>query len=264
MKFAGKVTGSLIKPFAYLFIITLLIFIITNYIRVQTPSPGGIIQESYNQPIQKELSKAIKPFEISSIRNSKYLVTPKFEYEISGLVVSEHDTQGFSDISHEMWGDSLNIKDLCILFGDDLKTSNYKKMKFSNGDYVCYFNGPDDVFAAFNIYNISNNHILSGDQKLIDKIRTIKPGDQIRIHGYLASYSNTKGFSRGTSTTREDTGNGACETIYLTEVEIIKENVPQISQAYNWSKTLIPFEFASLILLILSNAYFTNNFYRQV
>ena len=50
------------------------------------------------------------------------------------------------------------------------------------------------------------------------------PGDEVRIKGVLANYQNTAtGFDRGTSISRTDTGNGACETIYVTDFEIAKE-----------------------------------------
>jgi hypothetical protein len=43
----------------------------------------------------------------------------------------------------------------------------------------------------------------------------------VRIRGYLAKYGHDQGFERGTSTIRTDTGNGACETIFITDYEII-------------------------------------------
>ncbi|MGI9235384.1 MAG: hypothetical protein ACR2RD_17260, partial [Woeseiaceae bacterium] len=39
--------------------------------------------------------------------------------------------------------------------------------------------------------------------------------------GYLASYSNAGGGKRGTSTTRTDTGDGACETVFVENFDII-------------------------------------------
>jgi hypothetical protein len=45
-------------------------------------------------------------------------------------------------------------------------------------------------------------------------------GDQIQISGMLAKYKNNQGFNRGTSITRTDTGNGACETIYVNDFQI--------------------------------------------
>lgn len=46
-------------------------------------------------------------------------------------------------------------------------------------------------------------------------------GDQIVLRGYLADYTNPKGYLRKTSITRTDTGNGACETIWVEQASII-------------------------------------------
>ena len=47
-------------------------------------------------------------------------------------------------------------------------------------------------------------------------------GDQVHFRGYLAEYSHGGGFKRGTSIVRTDTGNGACETVFVEDVEILK------------------------------------------
>ena len=54
-----------------------------------------------------------------------------------------------------------------------------------------------------------------------DTIEEIKIGDQIHIKGWLAHYQNPMGFERGTSTTRTDIGNGACETIWVEQISIL-------------------------------------------
>ena len=69
---------------------------------------------------------------------------------------------------------------------------------------------------------LSNNHLISDDEFLRDRVRDIQVGDQIRARGYLASYSSEKGGRRGTSTTRMDTGDGACETVFVERFEIVK------------------------------------------
>jgi hypothetical protein len=52
----------------------------------------------------------------------------------------------------------------------------------------------------------------------------MRVGDQVHFRGYLAEYSHHHGFAffRGTSTTRLDTGNGACETVFATDAEILR------------------------------------------
>jgi len=56
-------------------------------------------------------------------------------------------------------------------------------------------------------------------------------GDQIYFKGYLAEYAHSnRTFTRGTSTSRTDTGNGACETVYVEDYQILR----QANRAGDW------------------------------
>jgi hypothetical protein len=71
---------------------------------------------------------------------------------------------------------------------------------------------------------LANNHLLADRPSIVARLRSVRIGDQVRIRGALAEYSHNHGFAftRGTSVTRDDTGNGACETIYVQEVEVLR------------------------------------------
>jgi len=71
-------------------------------------------------------------------------------------------------------------------------------------------------------------------------------GDQIYLKGYLVRYAHDD-FQRGSSVTRNDAGNGACETIYLTDFKIIKEANAFWRLIYSYVKYLI---IASIIILL--------------
>ena len=74
-------------------------------------------------------------------------------------------------------------------------------------------------------------------------------GDQIYLKGYLSQYSHSNNsFNRGTSITRTDTGNGACETIYIEEYEILKKANPLWRNLYNLSKYCF---FLSVFLMLI-------------
>jgi len=79
-----------------------------------------------------------------------------------------------------------------------------------------------EAWESFDMYQLSNNHLISDDEFIRDRVRDIQVGDQIRVRGYLASYGSEKDGMRGTSTTRLDTGNGACETLFVERFEIIE------------------------------------------
>jgi hypothetical protein len=83
--------------------------------------------------------------------------------------------------------------------------------------------------------------LISADPFIRDRVAEIRVGDQIRVKGSLARYGAVGGGGlRGTSTTRDDTGDGACETILVDEFEIV---VPGFSA---WRATM----WASLAILV--------------
>ena len=69
---------------------------------------------------------------------------------------------------------------------------------------------------------LSNNHLISADERVRERVQDIRIGDQIRVRGSLAGYSSPGVNKRGTSTTRTDTGDGACETIYVERFDIVR------------------------------------------
>ncbi|MEL7373956.1 MAG: hypothetical protein AAGJ36_05790, partial [Pseudomonadota bacterium] len=93
---------------------------------------------------------------------------------------------------------------------------------FWNGIFTCNFSTRDRAaWNAFDQTEVSNNHIIADDARIRDRVDDVRIGDQIRVRGTLAAYISPNGSKRGTSTTRTDTGDGACETIYVDEFEIV-------------------------------------------
>lgn len=178
--------------------------------------------EVFQEPDQKT---GDLPEQFDATQNGyAYTVRPVAEYEIWGMVVSSHYAGSFLDITHEKAKDYLNIKDLCLLWGKNLETGAFRRLKFWNRDFTCFYSWTDPaVGQAFSPSHISNNHLITTDGSLRKKIKSVRRGDQVHFRGWLAAYGH-KGSSsmRGTSTTRNDTGGGACETVYVTGFEILQ------------------------------------------
>jgi hypothetical protein len=123
-------------------------------------------------------------------------------------------------------------------------------MRFTSDSWTCTYYWPNhEVGSRFNHTCLSNNHLLSHDESVTKSLLKTSPGDQIYLSGYLAEYSHSNGdFHRGTSTKRTDTGNGACETIYVEEYEILKTGNPFWRMTFTISKYVI---LLSLLLMII-------------
>lgn len=186
------------------------------------PSRASLAPQLHTDPLQ--FVTAAPAFKATAGKVD-YRIAPVADYEISGLVVSRHDSDAFWDWIHEASNDHLNVVDLCMVWGANAADGAYEKMSFSSGQFVCYVSINDaDAWQPQYLRALSNNHLLTEDAAVARQLRSLRVGDQVSLRGQLAEYSHQAGFAftRGTSTTREDTGNGACETIFVRDVSIIR------------------------------------------
>ena len=151
----------------------------------------------------------------------EYRVEPQYSYELYGLVVSYRQHDGESSM-HRWSNDHLNVADVCVVWSNTAFSPTLSKLDFWNGIFTCNVQTRDSVaWSNFKMNQLSNNHLISADPLIRDRVAQIRIGDQIRVKGSLARYGAVGGGLRGTSTTRDDTGDGACETILVDEFEIV-------------------------------------------
>ncbi|MCU0244561.1 MAG: hypothetical protein MUE80_07420 [Acidobacteria bacterium] len=198
-------------------------FVATLLMRHRLPGPDRILEPLLQAPVQTT-EDVPEPFDVTR-KDIVYTVTPLYSYELWGLVVSYHHSASFVDISHRQWKDFLNTKDVCVLWGRNVETGVYKRMRFRNRDFTCYYRYPDrETGELFTENALSNNHLLPADPLVAAAVKKARTGDQVRFKGWLVSYG-IKGspYARRSSTVRNDRGNGACEVVYVTEFEVLRE-----------------------------------------
>jgi hypothetical protein len=194
-----------------------------------------------DEPRQREIHE--RPL-VLPYAGVEYRVEPLYDYELYGLVVSYRQHDG-EDSMHRWSNDHLNVADVCVVWSDTAFSPTLGALDFWNGIFTCNVQTRDSVaWANFNMNQLSNNHLISADPFIRDRVAEVRVGDQVRIKGSLARYGAVGGGLRGTSTTRDDTGNGACETILVEDFEIV---VPGFSL---WRVTM----YAALALLIATLA----------
>ncbi len=185
--------------------------------------PGDIdyVPALDNEPKQTPTGK--RPFDVV-FNEVDYRVEPEYKYDITGMVVSYRHHNEDNSRMHALANDHLNMLDVCVVWGDNPANERLDKISFWNGLFTCNFKTRDpQAWDAFNLDQISNNHLLSDDEFIRRQVKKIRIGDQVRIRGYLAGYTSAGGSKRGTSTTRTDTGDGACETIYVEDFQVVRE-----------------------------------------
>jgi hypothetical protein len=67
----------------------------------------------------------------------------------------------------------------------------------------------------------ANNHVIAANDEVRKSIRGLRAGQIVTMDGYLVNAVGPEGRTWNSSLTREDTGNGACEIIYVEKMKVV-------------------------------------------
>ncbi|CAM2009183.1 hypothetical protein [Acanthopleuribacter pedis] len=211
-----------IRRFFYLALAGSILLFAYGYLTKGTlPGVDQVDEALFLEPVQEATVRA--PFELTYAGNS-YHVVPRAEYRLQGLVVTHNNITGFSDIYHD--SGSVDTKDICVVYGTNARSGVYLNSEFWSGAWTCYYR--TDLGFLFSNSHISNNHLITDRDALRRQIADIRIGDQVVVEGLLVDYNpiNQPRNVRGTSLTRDDTGNGACEVLFVENIEVLKKGTP--------------------------------------
>ncbi len=183
----------------------------------------NLLPEIAGYPQQNKISK--NPF-LKPCCKGPYCwkFSPLYDYDITGYVfgVSHKFTSKLKDVA---------AADIGFLWGENAVKKLYKDVKLRvlmDHYYVKWKAG-----GYFNMEDAANTHILSCDDDVFKKIKSIKIGDQVRLKGYLVNVKISKKLdetnprkimSWNSSITRKDKREGACEVMYINskkDIEIL-------------------------------------------
>lgn len=231
------------------FLVSLALYAGLFFRKPALPSPDNVLDAVREQEPRQEPA-ALDPITVP-IEEFTYTLTPRYRYELTGLVVSLYDADNWLDFTHK--NDPGNIKDICVAWGENIASGAYRTTKFWSGEFTCSWRWragePPVVNAA-----ASNSHLIPANVEIARRIKEIAIGDQIRMMGYLADYrvESAEGktlYTRSTSTTRDDAGNGACEIVYVTDVEILTKGSRAATRARRYAFWSMTGSFVSLVVL---------------
>jgi len=194
------------------------------------PQTTELLQQLYQDPIQTKTAKP--PFTLE-YANKRITIEPLANYEIWILITSLSDTNPFV-FGHER--DDINVRDLCGIWNKNLSPQLLPYLHTVNAQWTCYASFDGQGFASFHGAYLSNNHLISSDEAVREDIRNLHLGDQVYLKGMLVRYTqpNWGSFWRGSSLVRTDAGNGACETLYIEKLNVLKRSNVLWHSLYNF------------------------------
>lgn len=172
--------------------------------------------DTNEDPIQITTKK--KPFSLERGRY-KFTIKPLAAYEIHAQVKSRrtYDTD---------WTSLLSSIDLALAWGGLVSKIADKHIKYSQKKRWYYYNydGGSPYYKPYIRSHSSNHHILHANANVEKAVHSLKVKDKVRLKGYLVRVDGKSRFNERvwwkSSMTREDEGDGACEVLWVKEVQI--------------------------------------------
>jgi hypothetical protein len=240
----------------FVFFISILLFVFSFFWKGRLPDKKEILPLLYRDPVQTPTSDS--PFNVARAGKT-YHIVPVADYEQYGMVASYHNSSAWWDIYHKSWGDLINVKDICVIWGNNIVTEIYKKLTFRSASFhVEVRTKPGVPYGEWGKYRndcLSNNHLLADNPKINNLIMATEKGDQVYLRGWLVNYSiNNMGYRRS-SISRSDTGMGACEVIFVKEYKILKKANTEWRTIHQYSKYGILISIIFMLLCVIALPY---------
>lgn len=167
------------------------------------------------EPVQKQVTGVALP--VREFGKKRVFLTALAEYQLSGVLASKHAYRlGVMD--------RLSPWDYAVAWGGVPQL--FPWIKFSQSGRFCHYRYKPDapVDATYLQNHMSNNHLIPANSNIRRALRLGKTGMKVCLEGYLVQVrANQKGrvvYSWDTSLVRTDTGFGACELIYVTQLRL--------------------------------------------
>ena len=168
--------------------------------------PPGVLVAT--KPVQAELGGKSVPFQ-----KEDYTLTPLARFEIEARVLARENYR-FDR------GADLSPVDLALGWGPMSDSAVLDTIDISQRGRFYYwstdrFRIPRRVIETHS----ANMHLIPADGVIENQLDRVRPGHLVRLQGYLVEARANDGFRWRSSLTRDDTGNGACELIWVEQIE---------------------------------------------
>lgn len=171
------------------------------------PVTHGTGAVANNQPINQAVNQ-------NSFNVNGYRITPLESFEIEARVLStEHYSFGREA--------DLSPVDLALGWGKMSDEAILKDIKISQSNRFYFWHVDEFPIPRREIETQSANmHMIPADDAIASTLKSVKTGQVVKISGFLVRADANDGWHWKSSLTREDTGNGACEVVYVKSLTV--------------------------------------------
>lgn len=170
------------------------------------PLPGVLAAEA---PEQIDLDHG------AQLQRGDVTLTTRAHFDITARVLSRKDYS---------WGADADLipEDLALGWGRMSDSGVLAKIEITQSDRFYYWHVKEFPIPRREIETSSANmHMIPADAGVKRELEQVRQGQVVHIQGFLVDASRADGWHWNTSMTRDDTGAGACELVYVESLDFV-------------------------------------------
>ena len=168
--------------------------------------PHGPGEIAPDEPAQEDVD------DDSPFSHGDYELTPLASYSLVARVLARREY-------HRDAGASLAPLDLAIGWGPMSDSAVLDKLTFTQNNRFFFWRTREFPIPRRDIEtHATNMHLIPADDEVAAVLADIEPGHVVSLQGLLVAAKRRDGFRWRSSLSRSDTGNGACELMYVQSV----------------------------------------------
>jgi hypothetical protein len=167
--------------------------------------PGVLVPDA---PRQSALADA------PAFQHEDYLIQPLARYVLKARVLSRRDYRFDA-------GASLSQTDLALGWQRMSDSAVLERMRIEQGARWYIWRADVPPLPVGEITRSSaNTHMIAGNAAVAAALRRVRAGSVVRLEGLLVEASRDDGYRWRSSLSREDSGGGACELLWVERLEV--------------------------------------------
>jgi hypothetical protein len=169
-------------------------------------APGILAPDA---PLQVDLDSGER------LQRGDITLTTRARFELTARVLSREDYRYDA-------GASLAPEDLALGWGRMSDSAVLAKITISQSNRFYYWHVDEFPIPRREIETSSANmHMIPSDDTVRRSLERVRQGQLVHLTGFLVDASRPNGWRWHTSMTREDTGDGACELVYVESIDMV-------------------------------------------
>ncbi len=160
-------------------------------------------------PVQVNRS-GLQPFSVGG-----YQITPAAEFSLEARVLS-------TEKYHMGREADLSPIDLALGWGPMSDSAVLNRLKISQGNRFYFYRWSDQppIPPSDIVEHSANMHMIPADDEIKKRLGQVREGQVIALSGYLVRAQSADGWHWNSSMTRSDSGDGACELVWVKSITV--------------------------------------------